>query len=83
LTDSEMPGQNSSTMHGNKKRKFRHPLSIPDTQWNTVSDEQMILPTSRQMPPTCEAGVWDDESRGSQEGIKVVSETIVENRARE
>ncbi|PWY75936.1 hypothetical protein BO83DRAFT_436661 [Aspergillus eucalypticola CBS 122712] len=28
----------------NKRRKFKHPLSLPDTQWNTVSDEQMMLP---------------------------------------
>ncbi|KAI3070915.1 hypothetical protein CBS147353_6625 [Aspergillus niger] len=28
----------------NKRRKFKHPLSLPDTQWNTISDEQMMLP---------------------------------------
>lgn len=62
-----------------KRRKFRHPLSIPDTQWNTISDEQMILPTSRQQPPTCTAGDgdWDSRSQGSQGGIKVVHETII------
>ncbi|KAJ5560456.1 hypothetical protein N7513_002855 [Penicillium frequentans] len=64
-----------------KRKKFKHPLSLPaDTQWNTVSDEQMILPTSRQQPPTCSAGDgdWDTASHGSHGGgIKVVHETIV------
>ncbi|KAJ5724241.1 hypothetical protein N7488_002276 [Penicillium malachiteum] len=64
-----------------KRKKFRHPLSIPvTTQWNTVSDEQMILPTSRQQPPTCTGGEgdWDAISQGSHNGgIKVIHETIV------
>ncbi|KAJ6087979.1 hypothetical protein N7467_006893 [Penicillium canescens] len=67
-----------------KRKKFRHPLSIPgDTQWNTISDEQMILPTSRQQPPTCTAGEgdWETHSQSSQGGgIKVVHETIVHSR---
>lgn len=70
-----------------RRKKFRHPLSIPgDTQWNTVSDEQMILPTSRQQPPTCTAGDgdWDTASHGSQGGgIKVVHETIVHSAEKE
>ncbi|KAB8210705.1 hypothetical protein BDV34DRAFT_220379 [Aspergillus parasiticus] len=72
LTDTG--GLNSkSTMHSsNRKRKFKHPLSLPDTQYH---DEQTILPGSQ--PTICEAGTWDEESRGSQEGIKVVRETIV------
>lgn len=73
LTDSG--GLNSkSTMHSsNRKRKFKHPLSLPDTQYH---DEQTILPSQ---PTICEAGTgnWDEESRGSQEGIKIVRETIV------
>ena len=66
-----------------RRKRFRHPLSIPgDTQWatNTTSDEQMILPTSRQQPPTCTAGDgdWDAHSHTSHNGgIKVVHETIV------
>ncbi|OGM41996.1 hypothetical protein ABOM_009526 [Aspergillus bombycis] len=77
LTDSEVPGagaaNSKSTMHSsNRKRKFRHPLSLPDTQYH---DEQTILPRSE--ATICEAGTWDEESRGSQEGIKVVRETIV------
>lgn len=63
-----------------KRRKFRHPLSIPaDTQWNTISDEQMILPTSRQQPPTCIGGEgeWETQSHASHGGIKVIHETIV------
>ncbi|KOS46296.1 hypothetical protein ACN38_g2781 [Penicillium nordicum] len=63
-----------------RRKKFRHPLSIPgDTQWNTTSDEQMILPTSRQQPPTCTAGDgdWESHSQSSQNGIKVVHETII------
>ncbi|CRL29225.1 unnamed protein product [Penicillium camemberti] len=63
-----------------RRKKFRHPLSIPgDTQWNTISDEQMILPTSRQQPPTCTAGDgdWESHSQSSQNGIKVVHETII------
>ncbi|KAE8379390.1 hypothetical protein BDV26DRAFT_170520 [Aspergillus bertholletiae] len=74
LSDSEaMGGHNSSTMHSSsRKRRFRHPLSLPDTQFN---DEQTILPKSE--PTICEAGAWDEDSRGSQEGIKVVRETIV------
>ncbi|KAE8160875.1 hypothetical protein BDV40DRAFT_269343 [Aspergillus tamarii] len=83
LTDSDALGggggnggghNSKSTMYSsNRKRKFKHPLSLPDTQYH---DEQTILPRSE--PPTvCEAGAWDEESRGSQEGIKVVRETIV------
>ncbi|KAJ5787858.1 hypothetical protein N7457_002848 [Penicillium paradoxum] len=63
-----------------RRKKFRHPLSIPgDTQWNTISDEQMILPTSRQQPATCTAGDadWDTHSQGSQGVIKVIHETII------
>ncbi|KAJ5263214.1 hypothetical protein N7478_010819 [Penicillium angulare] len=64
-----------------KRKKFRHPLSLPvTTEWNTVSDEQMILPTSRQQPPTCTGGDgdWDARSQASNNGgIKVVHETIV------
>lgn len=63
-----------------RRKRFRHPLSIPaDTQWNMTSDEQMILPTSRQQPATCTAGDndWDAHSQGSQSGIKVVHETII------
>ncbi|KAJ5824769.1 hypothetical protein N7447_007109 [Penicillium robsamsonii] len=63
-----------------RRKKFRHPLSIPgDTQWNTMSDEQMILPTSRQQPATCTAadGDWESHSQSSQTGIKVVHETII------
>lgn len=74
-------GDTSNTGYS-KRRRFRHPLSIPgDTQWNTVSDEQMILPTSRQQPPTCTGGGegdWDANSHSSHNGgIKVVHETIV------
>lgn len=64
-----------------RRKKFRHPLSIPaDTQWNTISDEQMILPTSRQQPPTCTGGEgdWDATSHNSHGGgIKVIHETII------
>jgi hypothetical protein len=64
-----------------KRKKFLHPLSLPtDTQWNTISDEQMILPTSRQQAPTCTAGerYWEVDSHTSQGGgIKVIHETIV------
>lgn len=64
-----------------RRRKYRHPLSIPaDTQWNTISDEQMILPTSRQQPPTCTGGErdWETQSNASHNGgIKVIHETIV------
>ncbi|KAJ5699138.1 hypothetical protein N7462_001143 [Penicillium macrosclerotiorum] len=70
-----------------KRKKFRHPLSIPaDTQWNTVSDEQMILPTSRQQPATCTAGDgdWETNSHGSHNGgIKVIHETIVHSAEKE
>ncbi|KAJ5542763.1 hypothetical protein N7535_005187 [Penicillium sp. DV-2018c] len=67
--------------YSSRRRKFRHPLSIPDTQWNMTSDEQMILPTSRQQPPTCTAGEadWETHSHGSQSGIKVVHETIIQS----
>ncbi|KAJ5122933.1 hypothetical protein N7448_009030 [Penicillium atrosanguineum] len=64
-----------------KRKKFLHPLSLPaDTQWNTVSDEQMILPTSREQAPACTAedGDWETNSHTSQGGgIKVVHETMV------
>ncbi|KAJ6095219.1 hypothetical protein N7486_005965 [Penicillium sp. IBT 16267x] len=70
-----------------KRKKFKHPLSLPgDTQWNTVSDELMILPTSRQQPPTCTGGDgdWDAASHGSHGGgIKVVHETIVHSAEKE
>lgn len=71
---------NNEGEYGRRRRKFHHPLSIPETQWNnTTSDEHMILPTSRQEPPTCTAseGDWDANSQGSHGGIKVVHETIV------
>ncbi|KKK27114.1 hypothetical protein ARAM_006496 [Aspergillus rambellii] len=75
-----------------KKRRFRHPLSIPDTHWNgTVSDEQIILPTRGRIPPEifCTNGVadWDTLSRSlsSREGggIKVVQETIIQTELKE
>ncbi|GAB1200689.1 hypothetical protein APSETT444_010064 [Aspergillus pseudonomiae] len=75
LTDSELPGAPNSKgtmLSSNRKRRFRHPLSLPDTQYH---DEQTILP--RTEATICEAGTWDEDSRGSQEGIKVVRETIV------
>lgn len=65
-----------------RRKKFLHPLSLPaETQWNTI-DEQMILPASRQQPPTCTAGPgnWDTRSQSSHSGgIKVVHETIVQS----
>ncbi|EAW08923.1 uncharacterized protein ACLA_098650 [Aspergillus clavatus NRRL 1] len=69
-----------TSTHQSKKRRFRHPLSIPDTQWHTVSDEAMMLPPSvqHQHPATCTAEEWDQSSRRSLEGIKVVHETIIE-----
>ncbi|OOF93416.1 hypothetical protein ASPCADRAFT_150848 [Aspergillus carbonarius ITEM 5010] len=61
----------------NRRKKFRHPLSLPDTQWGTVSDEVGMLSVVR-------AGDWEDgegsvdgRSAGSERGIKVVRETIV------
>ncbi|KAJ5203636.1 uncharacterized protein N7498_004515 [Penicillium cinerascens] len=70
-----------------KRKKFLHPLSLPaDSQWNTVSDEQMILPTSRQQAPTCTAGEgdWETNSHASHcGGIKVVHETIVHSAEKE
>ncbi|GAB1218634.1 hypothetical protein ATERTT37_007897 [Aspergillus terreus] len=78
---SESDAHDRSTMHS-KRRKFRHPLSIPDTQWQTVSDEQMILPGRGQQPPTCTAE-WDNQSRRSTDGIKVVHETIVQSALRD
>ncbi|KAF7174023.1 hypothetical protein CNMCM5623_006329 [Aspergillus felis] len=74
-----------NTTHHSKKRRFRHPLSIPDTQWHTINDETMILPTSRQQPPTCTASGgrdWDESSQPSTDGIKVVHETIIERNER-
>ncbi|KAJ5965013.1 uncharacterized protein N7479_004889 [Penicillium vulpinum] len=74
------PLSDADTGGYSRRKKYRHPLSIPgDTQWNTMSDEQMILPTSRQQPPTCTAGDgdWESHSQGSQTGIKVVHETII------
>lgn len=67
-----------------RKKKSRHPLSIPDTQWNpggwnTINDDNMELPLTRQpAPTTCVADDsrdWEAEAQG--EGIKVVHETIV------
>ncbi|KAH1501487.1 hypothetical protein KXX06_001228 [Aspergillus fumigatus] len=76
-------GENST--HHSKKRRFRHPLSIPDTHWHTINDEAMILPTSRQQPPTCTASPprdWDALSQPSADGIKVVHEMIIERNER-
>ncbi|CAI7630261.1 unnamed protein product [Penicillium pancosmium] len=79
--------EGENTTGYSKRKKFRHPLSLPaDTQWNTTSDEQMILPTSRQQPPTCTAGEgdWDAQSHGSHGGgIKVIHETIVHSAEKE
>ncbi|KAI9933775.1 hypothetical protein ASPWEDRAFT_105068 [Aspergillus wentii DTO 134E9] len=85
LSEDQQPNTDNSN---GRRRKFRHPLSIPgDTQWNTISgDEQMILPTSRQHPPTCTADPerdWETNSTLSQEGIKVVMETIVRSDMKE
>lgn len=70
-----------------RRKKFRHPLSIPgDSMWaNTINnDEQMILPTSRQKPPVCSSDAhpwdWDATSQRSQDGIKVIRETIVQSK---
>ncbi|PYI02961.1 hypothetical protein BO78DRAFT_375936 [Aspergillus sclerotiicarbonarius CBS 121057] len=62
----------SSENSKNRRRKFRHPLSLPDTQWGTVSDEVGMLSTVR-------AGEWDGDGErgGVGGGIKVVRETIV------
>lgn len=70
-----------------KRKKFHHPLSIPDSQWTysqwNISEEQMILSADRQPPPTtCTAeggkgGLWEADDDGHSEGIKVVHETII------
>lgn len=79
--------EGENTTGYSKRKKFRHPLSLPaDTQWNTTSDEQMILPTSRQQPTTCTAGDgdWDAQSSGSHGGgIKVIHETIIHSAEKE
>ncbi|KAJ5973187.1 hypothetical protein N7481_010397 [Penicillium waksmanii] len=79
--------EGENTTGYSKRKRFRHPLSLPaDTQWNTTSDEQMILPTSRQQPPTCTAGEgdWDAQSHDSHGGgIKVIHETIVHSAEKE
>ena len=86
-----MSGDQDKTDKSNQSRrkKFRHPLSIPgDSQWvNTIdNDEQMILPTSRQQPPTCSSDPhstdWDTTSQRSHDGIKVVHETILQSKTR-
>lgn len=80
---------NTDKSNQSRRKKFRHPLSLPgESQWiNTMNnDEQMILPTSRQHPPTCESNMhdqdWDAASQRSQDGIKVVHETIVQSKTR-
>lgn len=50
---------------------------MTDSQWDNLSEEQMILPTFRQQPPTIAAGSVDSFYS---EGIKVTQETIVESR---
>lgn len=81
LSDGDASG------YAKRSKKYRHPLSIPgDTQWNTISDEQMILPTSRQQPPTCTGGEadWETRSHASHNGgIKVIHETIVHSAEKE
>lgn len=62
---------------GTKRKKFRHPLSIPDTQWNTISDEHIALHQTKQPPPTCIAEDPADWESSSPPGITVVRETIV------
>ncbi|OKL55473.1 hypothetical protein UA08_09199 [Talaromyces atroroseus] len=70
-----------------RKKKFRHPLSLPtEIQWNTASDEQMILPSSHQPLPTYkgDVGDWDTSSHPSNSGsIKVVQGTIVHSAERD
>ena len=80
---------NPDKSNQSRRKKFRHPLSLPgESQWiNTMNnDEQMILPTSRQHPPICESNMhdqdWDAASQRSQDGIKVVQETIVQSKTR-
>ncbi|KAE8355734.1 hypothetical protein BDV28DRAFT_145919 [Aspergillus coremiiformis] len=69
LDESDGPRPSTAMHGGNRKRKFLHPLSIPETQ---CTEEQVVLP----QPTTCEARTWD-ESVGNPEGIQVVKETIV------
>ncbi|KAB8227200.1 hypothetical protein BDV23DRAFT_191355 [Aspergillus alliaceus] len=78
LTDSG--GRSGTRTKESRKKRFRHPLSIPETQtgWG---EERGILPSeggASSEATACEAGVWDEMSRGSQEGIKVVREMIVQ-----
>lgn len=67
-----------------KRKRFRHPLSIPDTQWNTITDEHRILHPSRQPPSTCVAEDpkhWETTSQTG--GITVVHEMIIQTEAKD
>ncbi|OJJ96245.1 hypothetical protein ASPACDRAFT_125809 [Aspergillus aculeatus ATCC 16872] len=63
-------GEHQSAHSQSRKKKFRHPLSLPDTQWTqlaTVSDEQIML-----------AAVDAEGQRtGEEGGIHVVQELII------
>ncbi|PYI25130.1 hypothetical protein BP00DRAFT_452407 [Aspergillus indologenus CBS 114.80] len=66
LSEGEPPSAHSQS----RKKKFRHPLSLPDTQWTqlgTVSDEQIML-----------AAVEEEARRvDGAGGIHVVQELII------
>ncbi|KAE8145823.1 hypothetical protein BDV25DRAFT_144306 [Aspergillus avenaceus] len=84
LADSDGTPGNSGTGQS-KRRRFRHPLSLPDTQWGTASetqwggsDERGILSGERFWDEE-RASLGRDSPPGEGEGrIKVVREMIVE-----
>ncbi|PWY90574.1 hypothetical protein BO94DRAFT_593458 [Aspergillus sclerotioniger CBS 115572] len=79
---SEGTGDLHSTENSKRRKKFRHPLSLPDTQWGTGSDEVGMLGVDEYGGGYGEGSV-DGRSGGSRGsgvgggGIKVVRETIV------
>lgn len=61
------PGAFSSTAYSGKKKRFRHPLTIGESNWQTISGEERLVEGK---------GVRDGPYDGR--GIKVVNETIIE-----
>ncbi|PLB38619.1 uncharacterized protein BDW47DRAFT_21647 [Aspergillus candidus] len=63
---SGAPGAFSSTAYSGKKKRFRHPLGVGESNWQTISGEERLV------------GAKGPDGPYDGRGIKVVNETIVE-----
>lgn len=67
------PGNTPANSSGYRRRKYHHPLSVPETKWE--SDEQYILQPQR--PGAQYSASNSVDNRDQMDGIKVTFETTV------